>query len=488
MITLFGYGICVRVERGHLVLEDGIGARQKNRFARVGHGIRRLVVIDSEGMVSLSALRWLADQDAAFVMLDRDGSVLTTTGPVRPSDSRLRRAQALAHQSGSAVLIARELISQKLFGQERLVSEILRNKAVAETIASTRVALAVADTIERIRQFEAQAAQAYWSAWRHLPIIFPTRDLRHVPEHWRSFGSRKSPLTDSARLAVNPANAILNYLYAVLESEARLSAAAVGLDPGIGVLHVDTDARDSLACDLMEPVRPQVDAYLLDWITRGPLRREWFFEQNDGTCRLLGSFAARLSETATTWGHAVAPFAELVSRLLWSTVRSPRSRFNSPTHLTQSHRREAKGTPVRRTVSAPKPLKLCKTCGARISHRSKYCDSCATVVSTQALVEASKFGRIAAHTTDAEVKRSATLRVHHAERQNWNPSDKPEWLDAKTYCEKVQPRLSELRVRDISSALKVSEQYAIHIRTGKRIPHPRHWKTLAELVHLMPLL
>src|SRR5205807_7494021 len=109
-------------------------------------------------------------------------------------------------------------------------------------------------------------------------------------EHWRSFGARVSPLTGSPRLAVNPPNAILNYLYSVLESEARLAAAALGLDPGLGVLHVDTPARDSLASDLMEPVRPQVDSYLLDWITRRLLSRTWFSEQRDGNCRLLGSF------------------------------------------------------------------------------------------------------------------------------------------------------------------------------------------------------
>ena len=79
-----------------------------------------------------------------------------------------------------------------------------------------------------------------------------------------------SPLTGSPRLAVNPPNAILNYLYALLESESRLAAAALGLDPGIGVLHVDTPARDSLACDLMEAVRPQIDGFLIDWVTREP--------------------------------------------------------------------------------------------------------------------------------------------------------------------------------------------------------------------------
>ncbi|HVB54806.1 MAG TPA: hypothetical protein VNE63_00020 [Candidatus Acidoferrales bacterium] len=43
-------------------------------------------------------------------------------------------------------------------------------------------------------------------------------------------------------------------------------------------------------------------AYVLDWISREPLSREWFFEQRDGNCRLMGSFAVRLSETAQTWG------------------------------------------------------------------------------------------------------------------------------------------------------------------------------------------
>ena len=116
-----------------------------------------------------------------------------------------------------------------------------------------------------------------------------------------------SETTGSPRLAVNPPNAMLNYLYAVLESESRLAAAALGLDPGIGVLHVDTPARDSLACDLMEVVRPQVDAFLLDWITRETLKREWFLEQGDGNCRLMAQLAIKLSETAPTWGRAIGP-------------------------------------------------------------------------------------------------------------------------------------------------------------------------------------
>jgi CRISPR-associated protein Cas1 len=121
VITLFGYGIKVFVDRGHLTILDGIGpARREARLSRVGHGLRRLVVIGSDGMVSLAALRWLADQDASFVMLDRDGSVLATTGPVSSSDARMRRAQALAPQSGVGLRIVLELVRQKLCGQEHV--------------------------------------------------------------------------------------------------------------------------------------------------------------------------------------------------------------------------------------------------------------------------------------------------------------------------------------------------------------------------------
>src|SRR5690348_5352084 len=80
VVTLFGYGINVHVDRGHLTIYDGIGTERRfARFPRVGHGLKRLVVIGSDGVISLSALRWLADQDAALVMLDRVGKVLVTT-------------------------------------------------------------------------------------------------------------------------------------------------------------------------------------------------------------------------------------------------------------------------------------------------------------------------------------------------------------------------------------------------------------------------
>ncbi|HVB33597.1 MAG TPA: CRISPR-associated endonuclease Cas1 [Patescibacteria group bacterium] len=483
VVTLFGYGIRVRVDRGHLILEDGIGAaRRAGRFSRVRHGLKRVVAIGSDGMVSLAALRWLADQDAAFAMLDRNGSVLAVTGPVRPSDARLRRAQALAVQSGTGLRIARQLVNQKVAAQERLASDGLQAPAVAQTIREARSALASAATIDSLRAQEAQAAHAYWSAWRNIPLTFPKQDARRVPDHWLTFGTRISPLSGSPRLAANPANAILNYLYAILETEARLAVAALGLDPGLGVMHLDSRTRDSLACDLMEPIRPQVDAYLLEWITREAFRREWFFEERNGNCRLMASLATQLAETGPTWAMAVAPLAEWVSHTLWRSI-SKSVRRNSPaTRLTQSHKRGAKGATLMPPAKPlPRPPAVCRDCGAPIKPGRNYCAFCGVVFSRAGLIEAAKLGRAAGHSPEARARQAKKQRRNAAALKRWNPTEQPEWLTENFYREEIQPHLAGVTVPAIASALGLSQPYAARIRAGKQCPHPRHWQALARL-------
>ena len=275
-------------------------------------------------MVSLAALRWLADtDDASFLMLERDGTVLLTTGPVSASDARLRRAQACAIHSPSAVSIVRDLIRLKLAGQEQIARDKLRDATAADTIAGFREQLESESDVLSIRHLEGQGGQAYWSAWRNLPIDFPRADLARVPDHWKIFGVRQSPLSGSARLAATPANAALNFLYAVLEAETRLAIAALGLDPGMGLLHFDTATRDSLACDLMEPIRPKVDSYLLDWISRSALKREWFFEKRDGNCRLMPALVTRLAETIPTWRREISPLVEWFADSIAASASTP---------------------------------------------------------------------------------------------------------------------------------------------------------------------
>ena len=488
VVVLNGWGIRVQVNAGHLLLHDGIADERRTiRLPRVNHGLKRLVLIGSDGFITLEALRRISDVGAAFVMLDRRGKVLTVTGPVAPSDSKLRRAQSLSLTNGTALKISKELISQKLAGQELLVRDMLHDSATADGIARFKADLPCAEDFNRVRLIEALAAKIYWQAWSDVPIQWPRNDQRRVPEHWKRFGSRISPLTHSPRLATSPPNALLNLLYGVLESEARLSAVAMGMDPAIGLLHVDTLSRDSLACDLMEVCRPRgVDAFVLNWLQTEPLRRSDFWEDRNGNCRIMSSLAIKLCETSGVWRRQVAPVAEYVAQELWSSVSKPTSASSAArqliaTRLTQRNKREARGAPsLPPSVRAPRRENLCRGCGKTILDGGTNCARCAVGDATKNMLDAARIGRDTANGPEAQLKRASTQHKNALAQHSWKPSNQPAWLTEEFYSEKIQPVLAAMSASAIARQISVSRWYAGPIREGYR-PHPRHWEVLAKL-------
>jgi hypothetical protein len=235
----------------------------------------------------------------------------------------------------------------------------------------------------------------------------------------------------------------------------------------------------------MEVVRPDVDAFLFDWVCRVPFKRDWFFEQRNGNCRLMGEFASNLSETAQTWQRAVAPIVEWLARTLWE--QSPQMVGHRPpaSRLTQSTKRSAQGgTP---DLPSSRPIahqNLCQNCGAPIMHKGIYCRLCNAEASKELYVEAATLGRKAALTADSQARRTETQRRNARAQHGWIAADHPSWLDQETYVNRILPLLAGLTVSAIASAIQVSMGYADSIRKGKVHPHARHWPTLANLVSI----
>jgi hypothetical protein len=276
---------------------------------------------------------------------------------------------------------------------------------------------------------------------------------------------------------------MLNYLYAMLESESRPALAALGLDPGIGVLHFDARARDSFACDLMEAARPDVDAYVLDWLTKRPLSRSWFFEQRDGNCRLMSGFAAQLSATANMWKAAISPVAEWISRAIWSTLPK-RSRTIVPAaRLTQSYRSVSKGGDgLGLEPTVVQLTRVCRVCGNSLKRStSGTCRACAVTVNQTNMIEVAKLGRAKSHSAIAEARRAATQSKQRRAERNWSPDSQPKWLTESFFRSQIQPLLASIEVSRVAKSIDVSHPYATSIRRGDRLPHPRHWQNLAKL-------
>jgi CRISP-associated protein Cas1 len=141
--------------------------------------------------------------------------------------------------------------------------------------------------VTELRALEANAAAAYFRAWRGIPIEWRGTSRRPIPETWKEIGPRTSPFHVAGnRNAAHPVNAVLNYAYAVLQSQIQIGAVAEGYDPTIGIMHERRDGSSAFIFDLMEPERPVVDRKVLEFIKGYVFDPADFVIRSDGVCRI----------------------------------------------------------------------------------------------------------------------------------------------------------------------------------------------------------
>ena len=100
--------------------------------------------------------------------------------------------------------------------------------------------------------------------------------MRQNREAFRPNGrSRRPPL--------DPMNALLSFLYGLLLADCSAAAAAAGLDPSVGFLHVDRPGRPGFALDLMEEFRPLLaDRLALTLVNRQQVKPAGFVTRDGG--------------------------------------------------------------------------------------------------------------------------------------------------------------------------------------------------------------
>ncbi len=437
IVILSGYGLRIAVERGHLVVEDGVGAdRRREVFSRIDQGLKRLVIIGHAGTISLDAIRWLHGVGVPLIHLDTNGTIFLVATPQGAAAPAQRRAQIRALESPIGIDIARGLIASKIEGQSDVLRCIPRVDEAQEYVAGCGQRARRARTLTEVREIEPLAARAYWRAWQRVPVRFDPQDAKRRPRHWGYFGSRISPLTaPSPRQAVNPANAALNYLYAILEAEARIAALAVGLDPLLGLLHADRPNRDSLACDLMEPVRPAVDRYVLELLAARTFTKDDVFELLDGQCKLLPPLTHELATTASQWAQLVQPIAGEVADRLGGSRRRPR-RWGIRSGKTRRRSRGPTGVIRRFTV-----------------------------------VEDAAGGSSAM---------SRRIRALRAANREWERiHGRPDPAESRT---SILAWLAGMTLRQLHEATGLTRALCTRIRRGDLIPHPRYWQMFVKAV------
>ncbi len=195
---------------------------------------------------------------------------------------------------------SQRLVLAKVQGQSRLIQRALTQRPdLRRPLTETQDRLKAARlrirgepdlSIDSLRGIEGAAAVAYFSGLAEL-----------MPESLGFKGRNRQPPRD-------PVNATLSLGYTLLHYDAVRACQVFGLDPVIGYFHELAFGRESLASDLIEPLRPKLDAWAWEQFRTRHLTNDHFTHEGDAC--LLGKAGRQ------HFFRAYEPFARPVRRLL----------------------------------------------------------------------------------------------------------------------------------------------------------------------------
>lgn len=200
------------------------------------------------------------------------------------------------------------LVTHKL----KMCGQVLKT---ADAVESLRLRESLCRGIERLpgvaneaelRGMEGAAQKAVFAWWRNrLPsrLGFMQRQRRPPPD---------------------PVNAVLSLSYVLAHDEAVRQLKVAGLDPQLGLYHRLASGRQALACDLIEPLRPMVEAWVMGLFVEGQLDRRHFSMPKGGSGCLLGkqgrlAYYDALDVPQRQWRKRLAGYARLLARTVDAT-------------------------------------------------------------------------------------------------------------------------------------------------------------------------
>lgn len=243
------------------------------------HNLEGIVCLGWDIGASAQLMAACAEAGVTLSFCTPHGKFLVAATGFTSGNVLLRRAQfRWADDPARAVGIARNMVAAKIANSRVSLLRALRDRPdqpdaprlrAAESWLGQRLWAALREpSLDGLRGIEGDAAATYFEAF---PVLLTHGD----PALTMQGRSRRPPL--------DPVNALLSFLYALLGHDCRSALAAVGLDAAVGFLHCDRPGRPSLALDLMEEFRPVLaDRLALAMLNRRQLDGTDFEKRENG--------------------------------------------------------------------------------------------------------------------------------------------------------------------------------------------------------------
>lgn len=252
-------------DAGALVFREG--DKHGERLGTVPLAPLRRVFLRGNLTLEASLLGKLGEHGVGVVVLS--GRIAKPTLLLgRPHHDARRRVEQTRRSldDGFCLDFARQLVHDKLARQQEWLEPLRSQYPQArhplthtlQQLAQAQQHLPQADSLDSLRGIEGSAASAYFAGL--AAVVPPSLGFHHR--------NRRPPR--------DPFNVLLSLTYTLVVAEVAMALHGAGFDPCIGYYHQLHWGRESLACDLTEPLRPLADHLCLDLVRTQTLTAEHF--------------------------------------------------------------------------------------------------------------------------------------------------------------------------------------------------------------------
>ena len=305
-LLVSGFGTTINVEKRKLIIQNKL---KNQRLEFYPHKIDHdSIILDGHsGTITFDSMRWLMKHGINLTLLNWNGKLLGITLPETPISGKLRIKQYQKYLDYKIrYKIAEKIVKSKIESSINLLEKISffyeLNPEKTEKILNKELEnyhLIKNPTLIDLLTFEGRIAQVYFDK---LGSIF----AKLAPDF--KFQGRKAKEYSRNYNASDEINALLNYGYAILESEIRKAINGVGLDYSIGFLHEIFQSRTPLVYDLQELFRWLIDYSVIELLEEKRLKKSDFIITENYHTRLKEDTAKKLIKKIKLNFNTKAPY------------------------------------------------------------------------------------------------------------------------------------------------------------------------------------
>ena len=241
-------------------------------FERIPLIMIEKLIVNQKTMISSDVWNAFSQRNIPAILFTarnrKDPAYLGLNFSTHKYQRRIRQNMALL-DSSLWLQISKWLLDEKMEGQECLLHHLGGSMTYdfCKTISKQRTLIKSCKSTGELMGHEGAAARAYFQGLAAF-----------LPQKWQFSGRNKRPTKD-------PINALLSYTYVIVSGNIQQALIRKGLDASLSFLHSLHSGRMSLIYDIMEPLRPLLDSFVLKLLDN-PITPDNFINNKDGACYL----------------------------------------------------------------------------------------------------------------------------------------------------------------------------------------------------------